>query len=262
MNNITLFPLKTKIIVKYDDIAQIILDTLEKENLELEDGDVLVIAETPVAISEGRYINLTKITPSKKALKIAKLYEMDPRITEVVINEADKIYGGVKHVLLCEKYGMFMANAGVDRSNAPADCVVLLPTFSSIDKIRKVLENKTGKKIGVILNDSHTQPLKRGVIGMALAVSGIEPISDERGKTDLYGYTLRITFRAIADDLATAAELLMGESNEQIPIVLIRGAPVQLTDKPSFNHLMPAEECLYMNIFRKYFKNKKDLKKR
>ncbi len=252
MNKISLFSLKTKLIEKGDDIVQIILDTLNREKLELKDNDVLVIAETPLAISQGRFVDLNEVKPSKQALDLAKLYEMDPGMVQVVIDEADKIYGGVKHVLLCEKYGCLTANAGVDQSNAPLGCVVLLPDISSIHEIRKKIQEKTGKKIGIVLSDSRTQPLKRGVVGAALAVSGIEPVSDERGKPDLYGRKLVFTFRAIADDLATAAQLLMGESNEQIPIVLIRGAPVQLTEKPKHDFFMPAEECLYMNIFSKY----------
>ncbi|MFX1450430.1 MAG: coenzyme F420-0:L-glutamate ligase, partial [Promethearchaeota archaeon] len=132
-----------------------------------------------------------------------------------------------------------------------------LPDIISIHAIRKKIQEKTGKRIGIVLSDSRTQPLKRGVVGAALAVSGIEPVSDERGKPDLYGRLLKFTFRAIADDLATAAQLLMGESNEQIPIVLIRGAPVQLTEMPKYDFFMPAEECLYMNIFSKYLDNQK-----
>ena len=230
---------------------------MKKQKLKLEDGDVLVIAETPLAISQGRFVDLNDTNPSQKALELAELYEMDPRMVQVVINEADKIYGGVKHVLLCEKYGCLTANAGVDQSNAPLECVVLLPDIRSIHEIRKKIQEKTGKRIGIVLSDSRTQPLKRGVVGAALAVSGIEPVSDERGKPDLYGRALKFTFRAIADDLATAAQLFMGESNEQIPIVLIRGASVQLTEKPKYDFFMPAEECLYMNIFSKYLDNQK-----
>ncbi|MFX0138724.1 MAG: coenzyme F420-0:L-glutamate ligase, partial [Candidatus Hodarchaeota archaeon] len=239
MNKITLFPLKTKLIEKGDDISQIILDTLRKEKLELKEKDVLVIAETPLAISQGRYIDLNNVNPSRQALDLAELYDMDPSMVQVIIDEADKIYGGVKHVLLCEKYGCLTANAGVDQSNAPPGCVVLLPDINSIHEIRKKIQDITGKQIGIVLSDSRTQPLKRGVVGAALAVSGIESVSDERGKPDLYGRKLRFTFRAIADDLATAAQLLMGESNEQIPIVLIRGAPIQLTEKPKYDFFMP-----------------------
>ena len=257
MNEITLFPLKTKIIEKGDDIVQIILDTLKKDDLKLENGDVLVIAETPLAISEGRYVKLADITPSQKAMELSNLYEMDPQMVEVVIKEADKIYGGVKHVLLCEKYGCLTANAGVDQSNAPPGCVVLLPKIDSIHKIRKELEKKTCTRIGIVLSDSRTQPLKRGVIGAAIAYSGMEPVSDERGKPDLFGRKLRFTFRAIADDLATAAQLLMGESNEQVPIVLIRGAPIQLTNNPKYDLLMSADECLYMNILGKHLVDRK-----
>ncbi|MHA1379783.1 MAG: coenzyme F420-0:L-glutamate ligase [Candidatus Helarchaeota archaeon] len=257
MNNITLIALKTKIIEKGDDIVEIILAFLEKNNLEINNGDVLVIAETPLAISQGRYVELASITPSNEALKLAEKYEMDPEMVQIVMNEADRIYGGVKHVLLCEKHGCLTANAGVDQSNAPKDTVVLLPEISSIHNIRKRLQAKTGKRIGVVLSDSRTQPLKRGVIGAALAVSGIEPVSDERGKPDLYGRKLKFTFRAVADDLATAAQLLMGESNEQIPIVLIKGVPVQLTENPNYDMFIPAEECLYMNLFSKYIDIKK-----
>ncbi|MHA1298853.1 MAG: coenzyme F420-0:L-glutamate ligase, partial [Candidatus Helarchaeota archaeon] len=254
---IILIPLKTKIIVKDDDITQIFLNVLTKNNIQLENGDVLVIAETPLAISQGRYIRLDNINPSTKAIDLANDYEMDPRMVQVVIDEADIIYGGVKHVLLCEKYGCLTANAGVDQSNAPLGTVVLLPEISSIHRIRKEIEKRTNKKIGIVLSDSRTQPLKKGVIGAALAVSGMEPISDERGKPDLYGRPLQFTFRSIADDLATAAQLLMGESNEQIPMVLIKGAPVQMTENPKFDMFMPADECLYMNILSKYLNKTK-----
>jgi len=251
-NKITLWPLKTNLIKKDDDVAQIILQVLKNENLELQNQDVLVLAETPIAIAQGRYLSLDEVTPTAKALELADKYVIDPRMAEVILNEADKIYGGVEHALLCEKNGFLTENAGVDQSNAPEGCVVLSPTYDYVNNIRTKLEKITNKKIGVVLTDSRTMPLKRGVTGVATMVSGMEAITDERGKSDLYGRELKMTFRSIADDLAAAAQLLIGESSEMIPAVLIRGAPVILTEKIKNDPKMPAGECVYMAVFKDF----------
>ncbi len=253
MSEIIIFPIKTDLIRIEDDLVEKIMETLNEEKIEIEDGDVLVIAETAVSLTQSRIVRLEEVLPSKKAKKLAKRYEMDPKVVEVILNEADEVYGGVKYCLLTKKNGFLVANAGVDSSNAPLGHIILFPVNiqQTVDKIRKKIENKTGKKIGVIIGDSRTQPLKKGVVGGALAVSGIEPVEDNRGKKDLYGRELKITFRAIADDLTSAAQLLMGESDERIPAVLIRGANIKLTDNPENDMFMSPEECLFFEVFGK-----------
>jgi coenzyme F420-0:L-glutamate ligase len=181
---------------------------------------------------------------------------MDARLCELVLQESGAILGGVDHVLLAEVSGLLIANAGIDQSNAGGDDkVVLLPKDlqKSADEIRAQLEERDGVKIGVILADSRVQPLKVGVIGMALSVSGFVPIIDCRGKTDLFGRVLRFKQMAVADDIASAAELLMGECDEAVPFALARGAPIILTDEPPVSMVMPARDCLFMNILTNYF---------
>jgi coenzyme F420-0:L-glutamate ligase len=250
MDSINLYSLKTKLIEQGDDLAEIILQTLQHQSLELQNKDVIVLAETPTAIAQGRFVNLDEVTPSDEALDLAEKYKLEPKMAEVIIQQSDKIYGGVPHALLCEKDGFLTENAGVDQSNAPEGYVILSPTYDYINKIRISLEKQTGKKIGLVMTDSRTMPLKRGVTGVATQVSGMEAVHDERGKSDLYGRELKMTFRAIADDLAAAAQLLIGESSELIPAVLIRGAPITLTEKMQHDPKMSADECVYMQAFK------------
>lgn len=253
MQKLTLIGLKTPIIKNGDSISEILYQTIKKQKISLDNGDVIVVAETPVAMAEGNLVDLEEIIPSEKADELASEYHMDPRVVEVVIQEADEILGGVEGVLLTIKYNTLIANAGADLSNATIGHMVLYPKdpLKSAQEIRKYLEEKFHKKIAVIIADSRVQPLRRGTIGVALAVSGMEPIEDFRGRKDLFGRELKIKFRAVADDLVSAAELLMGEAAEQIPAVLIKGAPIQLTENPSFDLAIARSECLFMNCFSK-----------
>ncbi len=246
-----LYSLYTPIILPGDNIAKVMMNALEGENLHLEDGDIIVIAESAVATSQGRLEKLDQVNPSEGAMRLAKKYDLDPKIAEVVLRESNEVCGGVKGVLLTQKDGLFVANAGVDSSNAPNDYVVLLPKEpqKTADRMRKDVENITGKKIGIIIGDSRVIPLKRGVIGVALATAGIEPVEDCRGRVDLFGRKLQVTFRAIADDMVSAAQILMGEADEQSPMVLIRGAPVKFTEEPQQEMQLSPEECMYMNVF-------------
>lgn len=253
---ITLYPIKTPLIKPNDNILEIILEALIKQNLILHNEDILVIAETALSTSEGNLIEINKITPSKKAEELSKKYEIDPRIVEIILDQSDKIYGGVKGVILAEKNNLLLANAGVDSSNVPKGFVSLLPKNpkESIEKIRKEIEKRTQKKIGIILADSRTQPLRKGVIGVAVATTGFEPIEDLRGKKDLYDRELKITFLASADNLVSAAHLLFGESDEQTPVVLARGVKVRMIENETQDMSMSSDECLYLNIFKDFLK--------
>lgn len=251
---ITMYPIKTKLIKQNDNLLEIILEGLTRQNLTLENRDILVIAETALSTSQGNLVEIEKVSPSRRAIELSRKYEIEPRIVEIILNEADKIFGGVKGCILAEKNGLLLANAGIDSSNVPIGYVSLLPKNpkKSIEKMRLEILKKTKKKIGIILADSRTQPLRKGVIGIAIATTGFEPVLDLRGKKDLYGRELKITFLACADNLASSAHLLFGEADEKIPAVLIRGAKVKMTESETLNMTMPAEECLYMNIFKDY----------
>lgn len=259
LRKITGFGLKTPLIKPGDDIIGIIIEAVESNELELENGDIIIIAETPLAVAQNRLIYLENINATEKAKKLSKRFHMDPRFVQIIINESDKIYGGVTGVLLTEVDGILHANAGIDRSNAPNGSVVLLPENpqETAAMIRNKLEAHYNKKLAFIIADSRTQPLKRGVIGGALSVSGMEPIEDCRDKPDLYGYILKYTYRAIADDLCSFAQLLFGETDEQIPLVVIKGAEVEMTEKIEKSMHIPASECLFMNIL--YEKGNKNI---
>lgn len=249
-----LFPIKTKVIKPEDDILDVILDTLSHDDIELEDKDILVIAETALGTTQGRLVKLDEIKPSKHARELAAKYQLELEIAELIIREADIILGGIPHVLLTIKNKVFMANAGIDKSNAPLGYISLLPKDPTQDanELRAKVFQRTGKRIGVIIADSRTQPLRLGTVGLCIGVSGIMPVTDERGHPDIFGRPLQITRRATADNLASAAEVLMGEADERIPAVLVRDAPVEFTEEPTPSDLMyiPLDECMYMAVFK------------
>ena len=246
-------PIKTRIITPEDNIIDVILKGLEDAGLELEDNDILAIAETPLGTTEGRIVDLTEVEPSKEAKDLAGKYEMLPEVAELVVQEADEILGGIPHVVLTIKNNTLMSNAGVDKSNVPPGHASLLPIDSraSAERLRSEIKRRLDKTVGVLVIDSRTQPLRLGNIGMALGVAGFYPVADDRGRKDLFGNEMRITRRAIADNLASACTAVMGESDESIPVAIIRNAPVEYVDQ-SFNSAemwISPSECMYMAIF-------------
>ena len=246
-------PIKTRIITQEDDILDVLLEGLSETGYALEDGDILGIAETPLGTTEGQDVNLSEINPSEEAIKLAEQHTMMPEVAQLVLDEADEILGGIPHVLLTIKNNTLMANAGVDKSNIPHGYASLLPRNSkeSAERIRKQAKEKLGVNIGVLIIDSRTQPLRLGNIGMALGVSGFIPVADDRGRKDLFGNELRITRRAVADNLSSACTAVMGESDESVPAALIRDAPVQMSNESHDSSVMwiSPKECMYMAIF-------------
>jgi coenzyme F420-0:L-glutamate ligase/coenzyme F420-1:gamma-L-glutamate ligase len=246
-------PIKTRIISQEDNILDVILKSLETAGFELEDNDILTIAETPLGTTEGRIVVLSDINPSEEARALARKFEMLPEVAELVIQEADEILGGIPHVILTIKNNTLMANAGVDKSNVPPGHASLLPLDprASAARLRSEIKRRLGKNVGVLIIDSRTQPLRLGNIGMALGVAGFYPVADDRGRKDLFGNELRITRRAIADNLASACTAVMGESDESIPAAVIRNAPVEFVDQSfdSAEMWIAPSECMYMAIF-------------
>jgi coenzyme F420-0:L-glutamate ligase len=248
-----LYAIKTRIIKINDNIVDIILESLEKQNLQLEDGDILALTSKIIAYAEGRLAKLDETKPSEKAMELAKRFSLKPEYAELILREADKIYGGVEKAVLTLKNGVLTANAGIDNKNAPENYVVLWPHDIAkwAEKIINEIKSKTGKKIAVLIIDSCLIPLRMGTTGLALAVAGFKPIKDCRGEKDIYGKPLIITRHAIADDLASAAHLLMGEAAETTPAVLIRGASVDFDDNVynSADMMMPQNDCIFTGTF-------------
>jgi len=248
MRGMRLSGLRTELLQPGDDIVNIILKATDKQKLKIDDGDVLAIASKAMAIVQNRLERLNSVKPSEKAKKLAKRHDLDPKFVEIVLQEADKIYGGVPKALLTLKDHVLTANSGVDQKNAPDGHVALWPKdpFKAAEKIGREMFARTGKRVGVLIVDSRVTPLRMGTTGLALAVAGFEPVRDYRADKDLYGKSISITRHALADDLACAAHLIMGESNEHTPAVLIKNAPVKLTEKVKQSSvIISAKQCLF-----------------
>lgn len=259
-----LYSIKLPLIKKNDPLLEILKQNLKEQGRSLVEGDIIVIAEKVIATSQGRVVNLAKVKEiSTRAHDLAKEYDMDERYVELILQESSMILGGLKHVILAKVYDFLIANAGIDQSNAGEGNVVLLP--SNLKEVvwdywKELRKQYDLKNLGVIISDSRVQPLRKGTIGIAIATAGFEPVEDLRGQPDLFGRPMEITMRAIADDLTSAAQFLLSESNQQTPIVIIRGSNVEFTENPKTTPDMPPEECLYMNIFSKYLLNKEENK--
>ncbi len=249
------YPLKSRILNPGDSLGDTIADALHVVRVRPRNGDIIVVASKVVAISERNIVRLSSMHPSGEARRLANRYKMDARFVQIVLDESDKVYSGVRGALLTLKDGDAVANAGADQKNAPSGYAVLWPRDSDKTSrgLRKQMERRYGKKLGILIVDSRVTPLRLGTIGLALGSAGFAPVRDLRGSADLYGRGARITVHALADGLASVAHLLMGESKEQTPLVLIRNSSVKVDgrNRSRKSMLLPAKECLYMsNIIR------------
>jgi coenzyme F420-0:L-glutamate ligase len=243
-----LFGIHTKIIKPEDDLLSVILEAVAKQQLKIEDGDVLAVASKAVATFQNRLRRLDSVKPSKKAETLARKYELEPNFVEIVLQEAERVYGGVPKALLTLREHILTANAGVDHKNSPKGYATLWPKnpFKKAEETRQEILKRIGKRVGVLIVDSRVTPLRMGTTGLALAVAGFEPVRDCRVDKDIYGRAVSITRHALADDLASAAHLIMGETNEQSPAVLIKDAPVKLTEAvKSSAVVIPPNQCLF-----------------
>ena len=213
-----------------DDLCELILGALARSGEALVSGDVLVIAQKIVSKASGRYVDLAGVTPSARALELARVVDKDPRIIELILSESSEVLRARRDVLVVvHRSGFVMANAGIDLSNAESSegrtRVLLLPLDPDRDceRLRDALRRHTGAKVGVVINDSHGRAWRNGTVGVAIGASGIPALLDLRGRPDLFGRPLRITQVGLADELAAAASLLMGQADEGTPVVLVRG---------------------------------------
>jgi coenzyme F420-0:L-glutamate ligase len=224
-----IFPIK---IPKKDEGFDLFRTIVESKFQFLPD-DILVISSKFVSMSERSLIDLKNVKVSKRARALALKFKMDERIAQVTLQESDYVVSGIPGFLLTINDGMIAPNAGIDKSNCPQGKIVLYPkdSFKTANELRKKFLKKHGIKIGIVISDSRLMPTRIGCTGIAIGVSGFDPVDDERGKTDLYGKKLKVTFKATADCLATIGVFMMGESNESIPLVVIRGANVRETKR-------------------------------
>jgi len=230
------------IIKKGDDLARLICKAAEKQRTPIEEGDVVVVTHVIVSRAEGNTVNLDQIIASDFAKRVAKQLNKDPALVEVILRESKSIVRmGDGHLITETKHGFVCANSGVDQSNVPGERIVApLPKNPdrAASKIRRNIARLTGKDVAVIISDTHGRPLREGEINIAVGVAGINPIRDRRGETDLFGYVLRVKQTAVADELASTAELVIGQAKEGIPVAIIRGYSYPKSEKASAKMLI------------------------
>ncbi len=232
-----------------DDLAGLILSSAKEGGIELQSGDVLAVAQKVVSKAENRFVDLSKVEPSAAAMELAEDAQKDPRLVEVILSESREVLRVRPGLIIVEhRLGFICANAGVDHSNVGGDDTVLLlpeePERSAAE-IRYALESATGAEIAVLVIDSHGRAWRMGTEGVAIGVSGFPALLDLRGKPDLFGQTLEVTQVGLADELAAAASLMMGQSDERRPVVHVRGFPYPLREGSIQEIIRPKELDLF-----------------
>jgi coenzyme F420-0:L-glutamate ligase/coenzyme F420-1:gamma-L-glutamate ligase len=235
-----------------DDLAEIIDAALTSGGLSLQDGDVVVIAQKIVSLAEGRKVRLDDVQVSAAAEELAAQTEKDPRLVELILQESEEVIRSKPGVIITRhRLGLVGANAGIDQSNIEhedGDCALLLPEDpdQSARSLRDSLREKTGKNVGVIISDSMNRPWRLGTIGTAIGSAGIDVVDDRRGEPDLYGRELKVTMSNRADAIAAAAVLIMGETSERTPAVIVRGLPVEDSTQVARDSVRPLAEDLFL----------------
>jgi coenzyme F420-0:L-glutamate ligase/coenzyme F420-1:gamma-L-glutamate ligase len=235
-----------------DDLAAIILAGLGASGEKLSNGDVVVIAQKIVSKSEGRIVKLGTVSPSDRAQEIARTVNKDPRLVELILRESTEVIRQRRDVLIvAHRLGLIMANAGIDLSNVQHDAVndtaLLLPEDPdrTCAQLRQKLRELTGVEVAVLISDSHGRAFRNGIVGVAIGASGLPALTDRRGEPDLYGRQLQSTEVALADEIASAASLLMGQADEGRPIVIARGVPMHRRDGSAADLIRPQHIDLF-----------------
>lgn len=237
-----------------DNLADILVNSLNETDIQLQDGDILVIAQKIVSKAEGRMVNLATVTPSQRAIELAEQTQKDARVVELILQESNEVVRTRPGTIIVEhKLGFVCANAGIDHSNVAGEgdsveeWVLLLPQDPerSAGKMRDEIKSKTGKSIGILIIDSHGRAWRNGTVGVAIGVAGLPALADLRGRQDLFGFTLRITQVGVADELAAAASLVMGQAAEGTPIVHVRGFPYPMREGSLNELIRPKDQDLF-----------------
>lgn len=234
-----------------DDLAQVIQDALVTQDMRLEQDDVVVVAQKIVSKAEGRTARLADVNAGAEAIRIAALSGKDPRLVELILAEATEVIRAVPGVVITRHHhGHVLANSGIDASNVMgSDDVVLLwpqePDLSA-QKLRAAMQARFGVRVAVIISDSLGRAWRLGTTGTAIGIAGMQPLRDRCGETDLFGRELRATITAVADEIAGAASLAIGEGAEGTPVAIVRGARYGVEENASISDtLRPIEQDLF-----------------
>lgn len=247
---LTVFPLFSERREGQFDVFEAMLETLDKNNEKLQEGDIVIISTKYISNSQGRIISLESIKTSSQGIKISKKFQMRSEIAEIILRESDRIFGGISGFVITSADNIMAPNAGIDKSNAKKGNVILYPKepYLIAEQIRRKVFLKFLIHVGIILVDSRLMPARVGTSGVAVSCAGIEPVLDMRAEKDLNGNPLKVTFQAVVDNLATIANHKMGEGAESRPFAIVRDSGAKLTDRkinPSETAISP-DQCVYV----------------
>ena len=235
-----------------DDLAQLITAALAAAKLSLQEGDIVVLAQKIVSLSEGRTVRLDEVEVSAAAEELATQTDKDPRLVELILRESEDIVRAKPGVIIARhRLGLIGANAGIDQSNidhAAGECALLLPEDPdrSALRLREILTASTDCNIGVIISDSMNRPWRLGTIGTAIGSAGIDVLDDRRGEADLFDRELKVTMTNRADSIAAAAVLIMGETTERTPVAVVRGLSAEGSTQVARDCVRPLAEDLFL----------------
>ncbi|MGI0047596.1 MAG: coenzyme F420-0:L-glutamate ligase [Nitrosotalea sp.] len=248
--SLSVFPIKSSLKTDTFDLFESLKSDLDDNEIKPQNGDVIVVSSKYVANSQGRIVEYDKVSPSLEAETIATRFSIKPKIAEIILRESDVIFGGIPGFVITSSDYIMAPNAGIDKSNAKKGSVILYPIDPYVvsEQLRRKFLLTYQIHVGIILVDSRLMPARAGTVGVAIACAGIEPLSDLRGQKDLYGHPLKVTLQAVADDLASIANLKMGEGVEAIPGALVRDSDIKLTNRQIQENEMAIsyDQCVYV----------------
>ena len=232
------------------DVFQALLETLDKNQEKLLEGDIIVISSKYISNSQGRIVNLDKVQISSEGKDLSTKFRIKPEISEIILRESDRIFGGIAGFVITSADDIMAPNAGIDKSNAKKDQIILYPInpFLFAEQIRRKIFLKFSIHVGVIIVDSRLMPGRIGTSGVAISCAGFNPVIDMRSQIDLQGNPLKVTFQAVADNLATIANHKMGEGSESRPFAIVRDSGVKFTDRiiAPLEMAISSELCVYV----------------
>jgi len=235
-----------------DDLAALVNDSMRQQGIRFEEDDILVVAQKIVSKAEGRTVRLADVQPSESARELALEVDKDARLVELILGESAAVVRTAPGVVIVRhKLGLVCANAGIDQSNidhSDTELALILPENpdNSARELRAGLEAMSGRSLGVIICDSVNRPWRLGTVGIAIGSNGIKVLDDRRGQVDIFGRTLTTTMSNIADSVAAAASLVMGETTEKVPCVIVRGISTGNSNQSSADCIRPVEEDLFL----------------
>lgn len=237
MDEVKVYPVRLPIVKPGDDLAKLIV-----EAFEIEDEDIIAVCSTVVSKAEGRIADLKDYKPTDMAKKIAEMLKVEPEFVQAVLDESEEVLLDYPFLLVKAKFGNICVNAGIDRSNIEAGKILLPPIDpdKSAERIRGRIEELTGRKVGVIITDTNGRCFRRGVVGFTIGMAGVKAMRNWMGKRDLFGNVLEKTVECVADEIAAFANLIMGEGDWGIPVVVFRG--LDLLGDGSMSEIYRSEE--------------------